>query len=600
MFKVQQWLRQPFNQSVMAILAIGLLIRLIVAIFLTPGYDEAYYYLYTEHLDWSYFDHPILVALTTGFGRWITGFVSIFTLRLGTVLLHTGSLYLLYLTGSHLFGKKTGVYTLAIASIIPMFQVAFGTITLPDSPLIFFWSASLYCASLEFFPVDPPQPPLERGESDLSQTLESRESDLDQTLESRKSDLGQTLENHQSGSQPYQPTSKIIILGILTGLACLGKYHAFLLAFGIFAFCVITPRYRGVFRSKWAILGVFAFGLTLFPLWFWNSQHDWITFKFHLAERFEPDPDEPLPSYGIPNLIGVFLANIGYLFPTMGFPMWWVSLKTLLQQLPTFLNQQKVKNRTILDEQKWFILCVSLPLTLGFTFLAYFQQILATWAMPGFWSLTLLLGYQSVIWEEKYFRQGVKRWLKSTAIVVNILIFIALLHVTTGTFQKNSQYALFGGFVSPKNDPSTELLDINQLRQAFQDSPLLQTSLQKSGFIFTNTYYLGGLIDMALRPLTNLPITCFSDDMRGYLIWDQSANWIGKDALYITLERFHDQPKFRDDYRFYFQEMRELEIIPLRRGGITTDKFYVYEAKNLIKPYDPLQSRQHLNTKKQL
>jgi len=552
MQKIQNWFTQKEHKLMISILALGLLIRLIIAIFLTPGYDEAYYYLYTEHLDWSYFDHPILVALTTGFGRWITGHTSIFTLRLGAVLLHTGSLFLLYLTGSHLFGKKTGIYTLAIATIIPMFQIAFGTITLPDSPLIFFWSASLYCASLEFFPLN------------------------------------------NSEHRQYKPTYKIVILAILTGLTCLGKYHGFLLAFGIFLFCLINPRYRHIFLSKWAIIGIIIFFITLFPLWIWNINHDWITFKFHLSERFEPDPDEPLPVYKLPNLIGVFLANIGYLFPTIGFPMWWVSLKTLFQQLPTFLNPQKLKNRTILEDQQWFILSVSLPLTLGFTLLGYFQQILATWAMPGFWGLTLLLGQQAVIWSEKYSRKKVILWLKSTAIIVNILLLISLLHVTTGTFQKGSQYALFGGFISAKNDPSTELLDINQLRQGFEKSELLKNYLHKSTFIFTNTYYLGGLIDMALRPLTNLPITCFSDDMRGYLFWDHSEDWVGKDGLYITLERFRNKSKFINDYRHYFREIRELTTIALSRGGVTTEVFYVYSAQNLIQAYDPLKSKQKL------
>jgi len=47
------------NQSVF--LLVGLLFR-VIAFWLYPGFDEAYYYLYSLHLDWSYFDHPVLVA----------------------------------------------------------------------------------------------------------------------------------------------------------------------------------------------------------------------------------------------------------------------------------------------------------------------------------------------------------------------------------------------------------------------------------------------------------------------------------------------------------------------------------------------------------
>jgi len=69
MHKAQKWLAQKTNQSVL-FFCWGLLFRCVIAFWLYPGFDEAYYYLYSLHLDWSYFDHPVLVALTTGFGPW--------------------------------------------------------------------------------------------------------------------------------------------------------------------------------------------------------------------------------------------------------------------------------------------------------------------------------------------------------------------------------------------------------------------------------------------------------------------------------------------------------------------------------------------------
>ncbi|NEQ71535.1 MAG: 4-amino-4-deoxy-L-arabinose transferase, partial [Symploca sp. SIO2D2] len=148
---VKKWLADRANQPVLWLLLGGLLFRSIIAFCLYPGIDETYYYLYSLHLDWSYFDHPVLVALTTGFGPWVTGVVSQFTIRLATLILYTGSLFLLYLTGAQLFGAQAGRLTLAIATIIPIFQVGFGVLSLPDSPLIFFWSASLCLAADEFF-----------------------------------------------------------------------------------------------------------------------------------------------------------------------------------------------------------------------------------------------------------------------------------------------------------------------------------------------------------------------------------------------------------------------------------------------------------------
>jgi 4-amino-4-deoxy-L-arabinose transferase-like glycosyltransferase len=93
-------------KSVILILLIGLIIRSIIAFYLYPGYDEAYYYLYSKNLDWSYFDHPIFVALTTGFGVWLTGEVNQFTIRLGTLVLYTISLYILYLISKKFLMKQ--------------------------------------------------------------------------------------------------------------------------------------------------------------------------------------------------------------------------------------------------------------------------------------------------------------------------------------------------------------------------------------------------------------------------------------------------------------------------------------------------------------
>ena len=114
---VHRWLTDKTNKSVMALLLGGLLFRVVIALWLYPGFDEAYYYLYTLHPDLSYFDHPPLVALTTGFGPWLTHEVSQFTIRLGSLILHTGALVLLYLTGVKLFSTAAATFTLAIASV---------------------------------------------------------------------------------------------------------------------------------------------------------------------------------------------------------------------------------------------------------------------------------------------------------------------------------------------------------------------------------------------------------------------------------------------------------------------------------------------------
>jgi hypothetical protein len=87
-----------------------------------------------------------------------------------------------------------------------------------------------------------------------------------------------------------------------------------------------------------------------------------------------------------------------------------------------------------------------------------------SWILPGFWFCTILLGEKANTWHQSA-RIWVKRWLWGLGIFIVTVLSIAMLHVTFGTFQKPSQYAIFGGIIAPEQDPSREIVDINQLRQ---------------------------------------------------------------------------------------------------------------------------------------
>jgi hypothetical protein len=534
MYTAQKWLTQNANRSVLFLLVGGLLFRGFIALWLYPGFDETYYYIYSLHLDWSYYDHPVLVALTTGLGPWITGEVSQFTIRLGTLILHTGSLLLLYLTGAKLFCAKAARFTLAIATISPFFLIGFGVLTLPDIPLMFFWTASLYCAACEFF--------------------------------------------RQPLTEDYRPSYRLAILGVLVGLACLGKYHGFVLGFELVCFCLTSQRHRKALLSPWTLLALGLFLLTISPIWVWNLQHDWISFRFQLQRGV------PRKSYNLLNAFLVFLVDVAYLFPTLGFPLWWVSVRGVQAQINQLFSKKSLIDAGDLAQKQLLILWVSLPLMLGFTFMGGYQQILPSWPMPGFWGITLLLGQHAVNWQQQS-RRWVRRWLYGTGIVVGTCLLLALLHVTTGTLQKPSQYALFGGFVPPKDDPSTELLDIQQLRRGFAESPVLSAALQNASFVFSNGYYLAAPIGMALAPLADTPTTCLCDDIRGFAFWSRADEWVGKDGLYITISRFNDKKDLTDKYRAYFSSLQALATVPIRRGGAVTETIYVYQGKTLLKPY---------------
>jgi 4-amino-4-deoxy-L-arabinose transferase-like glycosyltransferase len=521
----------------------GLIFRGICAIWLPPGFDEVYYYLYSRHLDWSYFDHPVMVALTTGLGWWTTGVIAPFTIRIGALLSYTVSLLFLYSLGDRLFSARTGLLAVAIATLMPLLFLSFGLLTAPENGLILFWTAALYYAAVEFFP---------RGRS----------------------------------PRPYRPTYRVALIGLLVGLACISKYHGFVLGAGLVGFCLSHRRYRGVFTSPWMALSVGLFLFTLLPLLIWNLQQDWLSFRFHLSLRFEDnglDAPESTP-YSPLGVLVTWLAGVGYLFPTLSLPMWWVTLRSSWRQVLDLINPPW-SDPYLLAAKRGLLLWVSLPTVVGFTLLGGAQAIYPGWPAPGFWGLLLLLAAYVEQWERRSHR-AVQRWLWGTGLFLAGLMLLALSHLSLGTLQRPSQYALFGGVISAAEDGSTDLFNIGQMRRQFGADPDLMAALEDVAFVFTNEYYLSAYVDMALYPLVPLPVTAFSQDPRGFAIWfrDQQP-WIGQDALYITLARFDQDPEILANYEPLFSQLEPLTEIPLTRGGMVVDTLHVYQARDFQQAY---------------
>ncbi|MGF1571387.1 MAG: ArnT family glycosyltransferase [Nodosilinea sp.] len=533
-----------WNYGLLGLIVGGLLYRTIVAIWLFPGFDEAYYYLYSRHLSWSYFDHPAMVALTTGVGWWLTGSISQLTIRLGALGLYGVSLGLLYLAATWLYSAAVGQMTLAIVTLMPLFAIGFGILTSPDNGLILFWSATLAVAAWEFFP------------------------------QGRRSSYG-------FGKDSYAPTWRLVLLGLTVGLACLSKYHGFVLGASLVGFCVACRPYRRALRSAWMLAALAAFMLALFPLLYWNSQHDWISFRFQLGMRFDGGDAAPSPFSPL-QMVSYWLLSIVYLFPLFGFPLWWVATRHSLTQV---FARPLSRAETQANYREALVLWLSLPIMLGFTVLGGKQQILPAWPAPGYWGIAILLGAEAVAWRRRRPRL-VRRWLWGSGLFLGTLSAVALLHLQLGVLQKPSPYAPFGGLVPVAQDGSTELIDTHQLSQLLAADPMTRQILDEVGFVFTNQYYLGGYLAMAIHPLLDKPITTFSQDPRGFAFWHDQTDWLGQDALYMTLDRFAQDPAIVEGYRPLFDSIEPLTTLPLRRGGEVTETIHVFRAKNFRQVYD--------------
>lgn len=202
--------------------------------------DEAYYWVYSRFLDWGYFDHPPLTALLVKAGYAI--FPNELGVRLFPAILNLFSLLII----ENLIEKKNILLFYSIAASLAVLQLS-GFNAVPDIPLIFFtalffwvWKKFLNNASLFYS----------------------------------------------------------LLLGISSSLLLYSKYQAALII--IF---VIASKPKLLLRYQIYIAGFIALLLFAPHLW-WQYQHNWVSFRYHL---FESNVNPYKFSFSIEYIIGQFL-----------------------------------------------------------------------------------------------------------------------------------------------------------------------------------------------------------------------------------------------------------------------------------------------------
>jgi hypothetical protein len=188
--------------------------------------DEAYYYIYGENLAWGYFDHPPMVGLMTYVSSLF--FSGNLAVRFATVLLQFFTLVLIW----RLIDEKapdTGKTVLfaIVSSSTVMFQ-AYGFITAPDVPLLFF-TALFLLAYRKFL-------------------------------------------QHES----WRHT---LMLSLSMSGMIYSKYHAFL----VIGFIVLS-NLRILTGSRFWLAVIFT-AVLLIPHVYWQVSMDFPSFKYHLSDR---------------------------------------------------------------------------------------------------------------------------------------------------------------------------------------------------------------------------------------------------------------------------------------------------------------------------
>jgi 4-amino-4-deoxy-L-arabinose transferase-like glycosyltransferase len=188
--------------------------------------DEAYYWLWSRGLAWSYFDHPPMVAYFIRLGTWLFG-DTILGIRSMAILAMVAASVLVYILALLLFDdRRVGLLSLLWFSVMPH-TAFFSIIMFPDTPAILFWT--LTCVGLAMV--------------------------------------------WRSGRGEWW-----YLVGVAVGLLLLSKYTGVFLICGIAAWLLASTEMRPwLKRPEPYVAGLIA--LLLFsPVIVWNAQHGWASF----------------------------------------------------------------------------------------------------------------------------------------------------------------------------------------------------------------------------------------------------------------------------------------------------------------------------------
>jgi hypothetical protein len=206
-------------------------IRFVCVSRLPLGNGEAYYYSWSRFLDWSYYDHPPLIAwmvrLTSAFGE------SPAAVRLGPVLA-AGAFGLLFHRLAERFVRPRAAFlALVVVTALPAF-LASSFILNPEAPLAPLWVGFLL-----------------------------------------------VVEGMRDRDEPFRP----LLAGVLLGFAFLAKYTAVLLVPAALIYVATSvPARRWLRRPSFYAGGAIAL-LIAFPVLAWNATRGWPSVRLHLLER---------------------------------------------------------------------------------------------------------------------------------------------------------------------------------------------------------------------------------------------------------------------------------------------------------------------------
>jgi len=451
--------------------------------------QDAYYYFYGQHLALSYFDHPPMIAYLLRFATSLFG-KKVIVLKMADATVTLCTLLAFYHLAKKFLSKSKALLAAALLSSTILLSIL-SLVSTPDVPLMLCWTLSLHF-------------------------------------------LYEAIFNHKKINWIWS--------GIFCGLSFDSKYTAVFLIIGLVGFLIIAKPYRKYLFSRWLLLFLLFFTLTLLPVLIWNASNGFASFKYQSAGRAQE---------GIHLDVHGFLGVIGHQSAIL-LPFLFISLVYSIYKI---LKKYGFRFGRIPSDQL-FLLCFFVPLFAGFFFLSFFYWVKLNWIMPAYLS--------GVIWVARYWRV---RWLRYQLFLSIAVHLILALEIHYYFFPVNSDDTWFGW-------PDLA----HQVDSVQQQYP--------KAFIFsTDDYKTSAILNFYLNEMVYAKNIVGEKALQFDYIGSDLQVLKGRDALFIdsnphfqNLEsEWQSLPK---SYYTWFDRITPLDPILIKNRGRVVRKFSVFLCRN--------------------
>lgn len=215
----------------LALIAVLIALRAVMAAILPLSADEAYYWLWSKRLAMGYYDHPPLIAWAIRAGTTLFGDTPLGVRFAGILLSLPASWFVWQSAALILKDQKRAALAALLFNLTLMISVELLAAT-PDMPSVVFATAFVWCLA----------------------------------------------KVQQSGDGKWW-----LAVGVAGGLGLLSKYSALFLGLGALLWLVIDARQRKWLATPWPYFGAALALVIAAPHLAWQAQHQWMTFAFQFG-----------------------------------------------------------------------------------------------------------------------------------------------------------------------------------------------------------------------------------------------------------------------------------------------------------------------------